>query len=366
MKSGKNIGGNAASYHGMGGETPGSYNGSGPAMGGVKGLAGPYWPMGSGSGIGEKVAPYTTSPDTPVNWDGGGADWIGTINGGEDDVPNQAANVGKAPASGDGPNKDKDTAGLNDNGNSGGKNAEDNGGSDGRKPGGSDDAAGGGKNSGGGGGATTGDIANGGPGGKFDTSTSGCQSGACSGNDGGTIDPSASVIKMFQKLYRKFINVQQQLKNSNPSEGGRPTQIARGFLTAELYKLEDIIYNLNKKIDIIGDRVTKRPNQLSRAALMAGMTSTFGDLQNTIEILNEKLDRNLKEQNNQLLVTPNSSNQQNNEDSHALAKVLEKLGAAGWLGVNGPAIGFSNYELAAKAAHLEGEFILSILNKLHV
>jgi len=71
-------------------------------------------------------------------------------------------------------------------------------------------------------------------------------------------------------------------------------QIARGFLGAELFHLEDIIGNLNKKIDIIGDRVTKRPNQLARASLMAGMTSTFGDLQNTIELLNQKLDSRMQ------------------------------------------------------------------------
>jgi len=76
--------------------------------------------------------------------------------------------------------------------------------------------------------------------------------------------------------------------------GSRPMQIARGFLGAELFRLEDIIGNLNKKIDIIGDRVTKRPNQLARASLMAGMTSTFGDLQNTIELLNQKLDSRMQ------------------------------------------------------------------------
>lgn len=73
----------------------------------------------------------------------------------------------------------------------------------------------------------------------------------------------------------------------------KPLQMVRGFLGSELFRLEDIIGNLNKKIDIIGDRVTKRPNQLARASLMAGMTSTFGDLQNTIELLNKKLDRRL-------------------------------------------------------------------------
>ena len=78
------------------------------------------------------------------------------------------------------------------------------------------------------------------------------------------------------------------------SPNSKPLQMVRGFLGAELFRLEDIISNLNKKIDIIGDRVTKRPNQLARASLMAGMTSTFGDLQNTIELLNKKLDRRLQ------------------------------------------------------------------------
>lgn len=79
--------------------------------------------------------------------------------------------------------------------------------------------------------------------------------------------------------------------------------MVRGFLGSELFRLEDVIGNLNKKIDIIGDRVTKRPNQLARASLMAGMTSTFGDLQNTIELLNKKLDRRLDPNHTEMMMS---------------------------------------------------------------
>ncbi|XP_066937001.1 uncharacterized protein [Clytia hemisphaerica] len=151
-------------------------------------------------------------------------------------------------------------------------------------------------------------------------------------------------FKCYEKIMKNAGLVDEASQNTGPHS--KPLQMVRGFLGAELFRLEDIIGNLNKKIDIIGDRVTKRPNQLARASLMAGMTSTFGDLQNTIEILNQKLDRRLKPEE---YIVP--SDPQYLEDQHMkvkelniLSKQLEQIGGAGWLGSKGFGLGIYRHE----------------------
>ena len=127
------------------------------------------------------------------------------------------------------------------------------------------------------------------------------------GPPGGSSDPTSSAINdMLSKIGEKISQIDKKLENPEAPPAGAPDTPGAAppaaapaapetspFVGGELYKIEELIGALDNKIDKVESRVDNR-GELERISMLNGMSTSFGDLQNTIASLEGKIARGIQ------------------------------------------------------------------------